>query len=178
MLGMGDVLSLIEKAEQVVDRDEAARLEEKLRTNAFTLDDFRKQLRTLRRMGPLESVLGMIPGLGNVKDAVAQAPDEKQLGRVEAIVSSMTAGEREDHTLLNGSRRRRIARGSGTSVEDVNRLVKQFVEMRRMLQMMGQGGGATARKGAPALPQAAVAGVARGGRRRKKGGPWGLIRSR
>ena len=178
MLGMGDMLSLIEKAEQVVDKDEAAQLEEKLRTNAFTLDDFRKQLKALRRMGPLESVLGMIPGMGDVKAAVAQAPDEKQLGRVEAIVSSMTPAEREDHTLLNGGRRRRIARGSGTSVEDVNRLVKQFVEMRRMIQVMAQGGAGAMRKGAPALPKAAMAGMARGGRPRKKGGPWGLIKSR
>jgi signal recognition particle subunit SRP54 len=179
MLGMGDVLSLIEKAEQVVDKDEAAQLEAKLRTNGFTLDDFRKQLKTLRRMGPLESVLGMIPGMGNVKAAMAQAPDPKQLGRVEAIVGSMTAAERDDHTLLNGSRRRRIARGSGTSVEDVNRLVKQFVEMRRMLQVMGQRGAAAAMgTGAGALPPAAMAVMGRGGRRKKKGGPWGSFKSR
>ena len=176
MLGMGDVQSLIEKAEQVVDRDEAAQLEERLRTNTFTLDDFWSQLRALRRMGPLESVLGMIPGLGNLKAAAEQAPDEKQLSRVEAIVSSMTPAERQDHALLNGSRRKRIARGSGTPVEDVNRLVKQFVEMRRMLQMMGQGGATAMKKRMAALPRAEGM-PGRGGKRRKKGGPWGLIKS-
>src|ERR1041384_1923931 len=137
MLGMGDVLSLIEKAEQAIDKDEAEALEEKLRKNQFTLDDFRKQLKTIKRMGPLESVLGMIPGMGQLKQAVANAPDEKQFARLEAIVSSMTPDERRDESLLNGSRRKRIARGSGTSVEDVNRLVKQFGEMKKVLQMMG-----------------------------------------
>ena len=172
MLGMGDVLSLIEKAEQVVDKDEAEQLEQKLRTNAFTLDDFRRQLRTLRRMGPLESVLGMIPGLGKV--AAEQAPDEGQLRRVEAMVSSMTLAERTDHTLLNRSRRRRIARGSGTSVEDVNRLVKQFVEMRRVLQMVGQRGPAAMQKGMVTAPRSGTVGR----KKRKKSGPWGLIKSR
>src|SRR6187402_3262934 len=137
MLGMGDVLSLIEKAEQAIDEDEAEALEDKLRKNEFTLDDFRKQLKTIKRMGPLESVLGMIPGMGQLKQLAENKPDEKQLGRVEAIISSMTAAERRDDSLLNGSRRKRIARGSGTSVEDVNRLVKQFNEMKRVLQMMG-----------------------------------------
>ena len=140
MLGMGDVLTLIEKAEQAVDQDEAEELEEKLRRNAFTLDDFRKQLKTIKRMGPLESILGMIPGLGNLKQLADAKPDEKQLGRVEAIISSMTAAERRDHTILNGSRRKRIAKGSGTSVEEVNRLVKQFNEMRKVLGMMAGGG--------------------------------------
>ncbi|HEV8396445.1 MAG TPA: signal recognition particle protein, partial [Vicinamibacterales bacterium] len=137
MLGMGDVLSLIEKAEQAIDQDEAEQLEEKLRKNKFTLDDFRKQLKTIKRMGPLESVMGMIPGMGQLKQMAENRPDEKQLSRVEAIISSMTAAERSDESLLNGSRRKRIARGSGTSVEDVNRLVKQFGEMKKVLQMMG-----------------------------------------
>src|SRR4029079_7592948 len=105
--------------------------------NQFTLDDFRKQLRTIRKMGPLESVLGMIPGMSSVKQLAENKPDEKQLGRVEAIINSMTAKERRDESLLNGSRRKRIAKGSGTTVEDVNRLVKQFGEMRRVRQMMG-----------------------------------------
>src|SRR6186713_2229013 len=140
MLGMGDVLSLIEKAEQAIDQDEAEELEEKLRKNNFTLDDFRKQLKTIRKMGPLESLLGMIPGLGDVKQLADNKPDEKQMSRVEAIVSSMTAAERQDDSLINGSRRKRIAKGSGTSVEEVNRLLKQFNEMRRVLQMIGQGG--------------------------------------
>src|SRR5436190_1243902 len=109
MLGMGDVLSLIEKAEQAIDQDEAADLEEKLRNNAFTLDDFRKQLKTIRRMGPLESILGMIPGLGDIKQLAENKPDEKQMGRVEAIISSMTPEERRNDRVINGSRRKRIA---------------------------------------------------------------------
>jgi signal recognition particle subunit SRP54 len=137
MLGMGDVLSLIERAEQAIDEDDAAKLEEKLRKNQFTLEDFRDQLRTIRKMGPLEQILGMLPGMGNLKQMAPDGVDEKQLGRVEAIISSMTPGERRNHALINGSRRKRIARGSGTSVEDVNRLLKQFVQMQKMLKMMG-----------------------------------------
>ena len=179
MLGMGDVLSLIEKAEAAIDQDEAADLEEKLRKNEFTLDDFRKQLKTIKRMGPLESILGMIPGLGNIKQLAENKPDEKQMGRVEAIISSMTVEERRNDRIINGSRRKRIARGSGTTVEEVNRLLKQFGEMRKVLAMMSQGG----MKGMPKLPkmpqQAAAGGFAApGGKKRKKGGPWGLIKSR
>jgi signal recognition particle subunit SRP54 len=186
MLGMGDVLSLIEKAEQAIDEDEAEELEQKLRKNAFTLDDFRKQLKTIKKMGPLESILGMIPGLGGVKELAKNKPDEKQMARVEAIISSMTPDERRNEKIINGSRRKRIAAGSGTKVEDVNRLLKQFAEMRKVLHMIGQGvpgmpkgvgklpGGRvteqTLRQGPP-LP-------AGGGRKRKKGGPWGLIKTR
>src|SRR5919109_1601262 len=140
MLGMGDVLSLIEKAEQAIDKDEAEELEAKLRKNEFTLDDFRKQLKTIRRMGPLESILGMIPGLGQLKELAENKPDEKQMGRVEAIISSMTPDERRNDRIINGSRRKRIAKGSGTTVEEVNRLLKQFAEMRKVLAMMSQGG--------------------------------------
>jgi signal recognition particle subunit SRP54 len=187
MLGMGDVLSLIEKAEQAIDKDEAEQLEEKLRKNQFTLDDFRKQLKTIQRMGPLESVLGMIPGMGQLKQAVENRPDEKQLGRVEAIISSMTAAERRDESLLNGSRRKRIARGSGTSVEDVNRLVKQFGEMKKVLQMMGgmqamqQGAGGKrvmpTQQQMQEMQQQMRKGGLPGGKK-KKGGPWGLIKAR
>ena len=177
MLGMGDVLSLIEKAEQAIDKDEAEELEEKLRKNEFTLDDFRTQLRTIKRMGPLESVLGMIPGLGNLKELAQNKPDEKQLGRVEAIIGSMTPAERRNESLLNGSRRKRIASGSGTTVEEVNRLLKQFTEMRRMLQMIGQGGMPGLGKGMK-LPQMQRASGAASGKKRKKGGPWGLIKAR
>jgi signal recognition particle subunit SRP54 len=149
VLGMGDVLSLIEKAEQAIDVEDAARLEEKLRNDEFTLDDFREQLRTIRRMGPLESIIGMIPGMGNIKQLAENKPDESQLNRIEAIVSSMTAGERRNHGLINGSRRKRIAKGSGTSVEEVNRLLKQFIEMRKMLKALGMsGGGKKKRRGA------------------------------
>jgi signal recognition particle subunit SRP54 len=177
MLGMGDVLSLIEKAEQAIDKDEAEELEEKLRKNEFTLDDFRTQLRTIKRMGPLESVLGMIPGLGDLKELAQNKPDEKQLGRVEAIISSMTAAERRNDKIINGSRRKRIASGSGTTVEEVNRLLKQFTEMRRMLQMIGQGGMPGLGKGMR-LPQMQKASAAASGKKRKKGGPWGLIKAR
>jgi signal recognition particle subunit SRP54 len=179
MLGMGDVLSLIEKAEQAIDEDEAADLEEKLRKNAFTLDDFRKQLKTIRRMGPLESILGMIPGLSSVKQLAENKPDEKQMGRVEAIIGSMTPEERRNDKIINGSRRKRIANGSGTSVEQVNRLLKQFNEMRKVLQMMNAGGLQGMMKGMkapPQMPQGKFA--APGGKKRKKGGPWGLIKAR
>ena len=187
MLGMGDVLSLIEKAEQAVDKEEAEELEEKLRKNEFTLDDFRKQLKTIRRMGPLESILGLIPGLGDLKEMAANKPDEKQMGRIEAIISSMTPDERRNDKIINGSRRKRIASGSGTSVEDVNRLLKQFGEMKKVLQMIGGGKVPNLPKGAkvPAhlqgqLRQAQAQAQAHGapGKKRKKGGPWGLIKSR
>ena len=176
MLGMGDVLSLIEKAEQAIDQDEAADLEEKLRKNEFTLDDFRKQLKTIRRMGPLESILGMIPGLGNLKELADNKPDEKQMGRVEAIICSMTPQERRNDRIINGSRRKRIAKGSGTTVEEVNRLLKQFTEMRKVLAMMSQGG----MKGMPKLPKMPQQGgfAPPAAKKRKKGGPWGLIKTR
>ncbi len=143
LLGMGDVLSLIEKAEAAIDIGDAQKLEQKLRANEFTLEDFRDQLRTIRKMGPLESILGMIPGMGNIKQLAANKPDEGQLNRIEAIIGSMTPHERRRHDVINGSRRKRIARGSGTSVEEVNRLLKQFVQMRKMLKQLGamQGGG-------------------------------------
>src|SRR6187397_3002814 len=142
VLGMGDVLSLIERAEAAIDVEDAEKLEEKIRANDFTLEDFRDQLRTIRKMGPLESILGMLPGMGNLKQLAAQKPDEGQLNRVEAIINSMTPHERRRHDVINGSRRKRIARGSGTSVEEVNRLLKQFVQMRKMLKQLGamQGG--------------------------------------
>ncbi len=152
VLGMGDVLSLIEKAEQAIDVEDAERLERKIRSNEFTLDDFRDQLRTIRKMGPLESILGMIPGMGSVKALnPEQKPDEKQLTRIEAIISSMTPDERRRQQIINGSRRKRIAKGSGTKVEDVNRLLKQFVQMQKMLKQLGgmaglAGGGKQARR--------------------------------
>jgi signal recognition particle subunit SRP54 len=178
MLGMGDVLSLIEKAEQAIDQGEAEQLEEKLRKNAFTLDDFRKQLKTIRRMGPLESILGMLPGLGNLKEVAENKPDEKQMGRIEAIIGSMTPDERGNDKIINGSRRKRIANGSGTSVEEVNRLLKQFTEMKRVLQMIGQGG-LPAMKGMKLPPMSQGGGGFAGtGKKRKKGGPWGLIKTR
>ena len=151
VLGMGDVLSLIEKAEAAITEEDAERLEEKIRANEFTLEDFRDQLKTIRRMGPLESILGMIPGMGSVKALADNKPDEKQLSRVEAIINSMTVEERQKQHIINGSRRKRIAKGSGTSVEEVNRLLKQFVQMQKMLKQLGgmaglSGGGKKARR--------------------------------
>ena len=138
MLGMGDVLSLIEKAEEVIDQGDAEKLEAKIRKGGFTLEDFRDQLRMLKRMGPLDKILGMLPGMGSMKELAGQKPDEKQLGRIEAIINSMTPEERKYADILDGSRRKRVAKGSGTTVEDVNRLLKQFVEMQRMLKMVGE----------------------------------------
>jgi signal recognition particle subunit SRP54 len=148
LLGMGDVLSLIEKAEQAIDEGDAARLEQRIRHDQFTLEDFRDQLRTIRKMGPLESVLGMIPGMGNLKALAENKPDERQLVRIEAIINSMTPSERADYRLVDGSRRKRIARGSGTSVEEINRLLRQFQQMRKMLKSLGgmSGGGQGAMK--------------------------------
>jgi signal recognition particle subunit SRP54 len=144
MLGMGDILTLIERAEGALDDESRAKLEKNTRLDDFTLADFGDQLRTIKKMGPLEQVLGMIPGMGAMKELNAQRTqvDDKQVGRVQAIIGSMTLEERANHQLINGSRRKRIARGSGTSVEDVNRVLKQFVEMRKMLKTMsGAGGG-------------------------------------
>ena len=149
VLGMGDVLSLIEKAEAAIDQDDAVRLEEKLRRNEFTLEDFRDQLKTIKKMGPLEQIMGMLPGMGGMK---MPDVDPKQMERVEAIIGSMTPDERRRQHILNGSRRKRIAKGSGTSVEDVNRLLKQFVQMQKMMKSLGGltgaagGGGKAARR--------------------------------
>ena len=137
LLGMGDVLSLIERAEQAIDIEEAQKLEEKVRKDEFTLEDFKEQLQAIKKMGPLEQIIGMIPGMGNVKQLAQQKPDEKQIARIEAIINSMTPHERRRSDVINGSRRKRIARGSGTTVEEVNKLLKQFVQMRKMLKMMG-----------------------------------------
>ncbi|MGE0449129.1 MAG: signal recognition particle protein [Vicinamibacterales bacterium] len=156
VLGMGDVLSLIERAEAAIDQEDAARLEQKIRSNEFTLEDFRDQLRTIKKMGPLEQILGMLPGMGNMKALAENKPDEKQIGRIEAIISSMTPDERRKQHIINGSRRKRIAKGSGTSVEEVNRLLKQFVQMQKMLKQLGgmaglAGGGKDARRRAMEL---------------------------
>ncbi len=149
VLGMGDVLSLIEKAEEAVSIEDAQNLEEKIRRNEFTLEDFRDQLRTIKKMGPLEQILGMLPGMGGLKELTAnrQAVDDKQLGRIEAMINSMTPAERHNHQLINGSRRKRIAKGSGTSVEEVNRLLKQFVQMKKMLKQIGGMAGLAGKKG-------------------------------
>jgi signal recognition particle subunit SRP54 len=141
ILGMGDVLTLIEKAQESYDAEQVKALERKLRREAFTLDDFREQLRQIKKMGSMEQLLGLIPGLGGkIKAMKDLQPDERDLKRVEAIIGSMTPGERADHQIINGSRRRRIALGSGTSVQDVNRLLKNFVMTQKMIKQMAQGG--------------------------------------
>jgi signal recognition particle subunit SRP54 len=139
ILGMGDVLSLIEKAEQQVDADEAADLEEKIRKDQFTLEDFLKQMRQVRKMGPLSGLLGMIPGMGAMKQLKNAKVDEGQLDQVEAIILSMTPAERANPALINGSRRKRIATGSGTRVQNVKQLLKQFDQMRKMMRQMATG---------------------------------------
>src|SRR5262249_23019668 len=151
VLGMGDVLSLIERAEAAIDAEDAEKLEEKLRANEFTLEDFRDQLKTIRKMGPLEQIVGMLPGMGNTKALADNHPDEKQIARKEATTNPMPREERRKQHIIRGSRRKRIARGSGTSVEDVNRLLKQFVQMQKMLKQLGgmaglSGGGKKARR--------------------------------
>jgi signal recognition particle subunit SRP54 len=137
MIGMGDVLSLIEKAEKGLDQDEAKRLAERIARQEFTLEDLRDQLRQLRRLGPLASVLELLPKVGPLRGLESASVDEGGLRRVEAIINSMTPKERRNHQVINGQRRKRIAKGSGTSVEEVNRLLKQFVQMKKMLKQIG-----------------------------------------
>jgi signal recognition particle subunit SRP54 len=138
ILGMGDVMSLIEKAEAQIEEDEAKELERKMRRNEFTLEDFLKQLKTVRRMGPLQSIMGMIPGLAGHQLSNMKV-DERELDRVEAIILSMTPEERRRPELIKGSRRLRIAKGSGTNVQAVNQLVKQFDQMRKLMRQIGRG---------------------------------------
>ncbi|MBR3121608.1 MAG: signal recognition particle protein [Oceanobacillus sp.] len=136
ILGMGDVLSLIEKAQTNVDEKQAKELEEKMRTMSFTFDDFLEQMGQVKKMGPLDDLMSMIPGASKMKGLKNAQLDEKQLTQVEAIIQSMTKKERVDPSIINGSRRKRIAKGSGTSVSQVNRLIKQFSEMKKMMKQM------------------------------------------
>ena len=155
ILGMGDVLSLIEKAEQAIDQKKAAEMESRLRQNKFTLNDFYDQLTQIRKMGNLQDLLGMVPGMGQLKDIQV---DEKAMNRVEAIIQSMTPYERENPNVLGSSRKRRISAGSGTKVEDVNRLLKQFDSMQKMIkQFTGPGASKKMKKlqrrgGFPGIP--------------------------
>lgn len=137
ILGMGDVLSLIEKVEQAIDVKEAEKMQRKLIENDFTLEDFRDQLKQLRKLGPLDSLMGMIPGMGQMSKQMKEAKmDEGELTKIVAIIDSMTPRERENHMLINGSRRRRIAAGSGTQVSDVNNLLKQYTQARKMMKTL------------------------------------------
>jgi signal recognition particle subunit SRP54 len=154
ILGMGDVLSLVEKAQESVDQKTAEEMVRKLRENSFTLEDFRQQLKQVRKMGPLDQVLGMIPGMGKMmKGAGDLTGEQKDLDRFDAIISSMTPGERTHPEIVSGSRRQRIARGSGTSVADVNRLLKQHAQLRKMMkQFKGMEGKLGRFKGQPGFP--------------------------
>jgi signal recognition particle subunit SRP54 len=139
ILGMGDVLSFIEKMEENIDKRKAEEMQRKLITDEFTLEDFRDQLKQIRRLGPLESLLGMMPQVGMLKELKNVKVDEKEVTRVVAIIDSMTPAERYNHMLINGSRRRRIAKGSGTSVQDVNNLLKQYGQARKMMKSVSGG---------------------------------------
>ena len=144
ILGMGDVLSLIEKVEQTFDKTQAEEMQRKLLDNEFSLEDFKNQLKQISKLGPLENLLGMMPAVGILKDLKNAKVDPKEISRVVAIIDSMTPRERDNHMLINGSRRRRIAAGSGTTVQDVNSLLKQYQQARKMMKsfsgsMQGQG---------------------------------------
>lgn len=134
ILGMGDVLSLIEKAQTSIDLEQAKEMEKKLRKESFTLDDFLEQLQQVKKLGPLDQVLSMLPGMGNLKQLQDVKIDEKELAQTEAIIRSMTRAERRDPSIINGSRRKRIALGSGTKVQSVNKLLKQFTEAKKMMK--------------------------------------------
>ncbi len=139
ILGMGDILSLVERAQETVDQAEAERLAQHMAESRFTLDDFRSQLAQVKKMGPIGQLLGMIPGAGQLAGAAQQAVDDGQLRHIEAIIDSMTPGERRHPELIKASRRRRIATGSGTTPADVNRVLKQFGEMQRLMRQFGGG---------------------------------------
>ena len=141
ILGMGDVLSLIEKVEESIDQKQAEEMQRKLIEDDFTLGDFRDQMKQIRKLGPLESILGMMPQIGVMKDLKNVKVDEKEINRLVAIVDSMTLKERANHMIISGQRRKRIARGSGTSVQEVNTLLKQYAQMRKMMKSLTGGGG-------------------------------------
>ncbi|MGB3095472.1 MAG: signal recognition particle protein [Candidatus Deferrimicrobiaceae bacterium] len=150
ILGMGDILTLAEKAQETIDEKKAKELTRKIRRSEFTLEDFRDQLQSIRKMGSIEDLLGMIPGMGGkMKELKASAPDEKELARVVAIIDSMTRAERGNAKIINGSRRKRIAQGSGTTVQDVNRLLKNFQQAEGMLKRFSKGAGKRGGKGLP-----------------------------
>jgi signal recognition particle subunit SRP54 len=139
ILGMGDVLTLVERAQETFDAQEAAKMEQKLRTSSFTLEDMLQQLQQVQKMGPIGQLMEMIPGMGGLAKQAQASVDKGELRRVEAIIRAMTPAERRDPTVLNASRRRRIAMGSGTTLTDVNRLVKQFLEMQKMMKQLSGG---------------------------------------
>lgn len=147
ILGMGDVLTMIERAQEAFDENQAQELAKKFRQDTFSLEDFRSQLRQIRKLGSLEQILGMLPGMGMMKELKKMQVDEKEFARMEAIINSMTKGERRNADMINASRRRRIADGSGTTVQDVNRLLKSYSEARRVMKQMMGGGASPGKKG-------------------------------
>jgi signal recognition particle subunit SRP54 len=156
ILGMGDILSLIEKAEAKIDKQKALEVHRKLQTDTFTLEDFRDQLCQVRQMGPMDQMLGMLPKVGIFKDAGKVRVDDKELVHIEAIINSMTPQERRNHEIINGKRRKRIAKGSGTTVQQVNLVLKQYFQMRKMMKSMSQNllGRGLSRLGMPVGPRA------------------------
>jgi len=150
ILGMGDIVGLVERAQEHVDREEAERAAQRLMESRFTLEDFKSQLQQVKKMGPIGELLKMVPGAGNLAGAAQAAVDDGEMRRVEAIIDSMTPGERREPQLIKGSRRRRIAAGSGTTVADVNRLLRQFEEMQKLMRQFGGAGQGTGRM--PRLP--------------------------
>ncbi|HSU61104.1 MAG TPA: hypothetical protein VLI55_17470, partial [Bryobacteraceae bacterium] len=156
ILGMGDVLSLIDKVQETIDEKTAEKMQEKLLGDDFTLEDFRDQIKTVRKLGSLGGLLDMMPKVGPLKDLKDTKIDEKEIDRVICIIDSMTPKERRNHMIINGSRRRRIAKGSGTSVQDVNNLLKQYAQTRKMMKSFTSQGGFLGKKLAkmklPGLP--------------------------
>jgi signal recognition particle subunit SRP54 len=150
ILGMGDMLTLIEKAEQAFEREQAQEAAEKLTTGQFTLEDFLEQMQQIKKMGPLQNLVGMLPGVP--KELKKAEIDDREIARVEAIIRSMTPEERRDPSIMNGSRRLRVANGSGNTTADVNQLLKQFKDMQKMMRMLGKGG----RKGKGGPPLAGL----------------------
>jgi len=148
ILGMGDVMTLVERAQDAFDSKQAAALEEKVRKASFTLEDMLDSMRQMQKMGPMGQIMSMIPGMGGLAKEAQEAVDRGELRRVEAIILSMTPRERRDPAVLNASRRRRIAAGSGTSLPDVNRVVKQFGEMQKLMKQLSGGAGRRAAMGA------------------------------
>ncbi|MEA3429478.1 MAG: signal recognition particle protein [Thermodesulfobacteriota bacterium] len=140
ILGMGDVLTIIEKAQSMIDHEKAVELEKKLKKSQFTLDDFRNQMAQMRKMGSINDLLKMMPGIGNNKHLKNLKLDKKEFVRAEAMISSMTLQERRQHTIINGQRRKRIARGSGTTVQDINRLLKNYTQVLKMIKKYNKGG--------------------------------------
>jgi len=141
ILGMGDILTLVEKAQTAVDERYAKDLEQKIRKNEFSLEDFRDQLKQISKIGSLTDIIGMIPGMKKLKDMKDMKPDEKEIVKIIAIIDSMTRKERLNYQIIDGQRRKRIARGSGTTVQDVNRLLKSYVDIKKVMKKMSGKGG-------------------------------------